>query len=104
MNIKTSEILNKIAAEIESALNEQDYASPNEYIPKRIRFLAAQLSSRDRYAAEKAYKIAELATIFYSSRKHAKYPGGPKALWAEMTYDLLERIRSQANTRQFHGD
>lgn len=102
--MKTSEVLIKIASEIESALNEQDFASPNDHIPKRVRFLAAQLSGHDRYAAEKAYKIAELASIFYSARKHAKYRGGPEALWAEMTFDLLGRIRSQASARQVHGD
>jgi len=104
MDIKTSEVLTQVASEIEAELKKQSYAAPNESIPRRIRFLAGQLSGHDHYAAEKAYKIAELAGIFYSARKHAKYRGGPEALWSEMTFSLLGRIRSQAITRQAHGD
>ena len=104
MDKKTSEVLIQVVREIEDALNEQSVAGPNERIPKRVRFLASQLSGRDRYAAEKAYKIVELAGIFYSTRRHAKYSGGADALWAEMTYDLLNRIRSQARTHEAQGD
>jgi hypothetical protein len=66
MDMKTSERIVKVAAEIEAALNEYPIPVPNQVIPNRIRFLAAQLSGCDHYAAEKAYKIAELASIFYS--------------------------------------
>lgn len=103
-DINTSTVLLKIADEIEAVLNEGQIPTPNLVIPKRIRFLAAQIAAHDRYSAEKAYRIAELADIFYSARKHSKYPGGHTALWHEMTCDLLGRIRNQAGTRQFHGD
>jgi hypothetical protein len=104
MDMKTSERIVKVAAEIEAALNEYPIPVPNQVIPNRIRFLAAQLSGYDHYAAEKAYKIAELASIFYSARKHTKYRGGSDALWTEMTFDLLSRIRSQARNREAAGD
>jgi len=104
MDEKTSEVLFKIADKIEAALNEYPVAAPNAVIPRRIRFLAAQLSSRDQYAAEKAYKIVELADMFYSDRKHTKHPGGSDGLWATMTFDLLGRIRSQARNRESGGD
>jgi hypothetical protein len=101
---KTSELILKIAAQIEEVLNKNPIAAPNDFVPVRIRFLASHLGARDHYAAEKVFKIAELATIFYSARKHTKYRGGSDALWVEMTYDLINRIRSQANTRNAHGD
>lgn len=104
MDKKTSEVLIRVASEIEAVLHEHPIATPSEFVPRRIRFLAAQLSGCDSYASEKAFKIAELAGIFYSARKHAKYRGGPDALWTEMTYDLLGRIRSQASTREAQGD
>jgi hypothetical protein len=103
-DMKTSAVIEQVAAQIEAALNGQPYAAANASIPRRVRFLAAQLSGRDHYAAEKAYRIAELAQQFYSARKHAKYPGGAEALWAEMTHDLLGRIRSQARSREAGGD
>ncbi len=104
MDMKTSEVIFQVASDIEAELNKQSMPGPNETIPKRVRFLAAQLSGRDSYAAEKAYKIAELAGIFYSARKHGKYPGGYQALWTDMTYDLIGRIRSQGRVREGHGD
>ena len=102
MDKKASEIITDVAAEIEAELNKQASAYPNQTIPNRIRFLAAQLSGYDHYAAEKAYQIAGLAAIFYSDRKHTKYPGGSNAIWYEMTFDLLGRIKSQARTRKEH--
>lgn len=103
-DIKTSENILKIALEIEAVLNDYPFSTPNHFIPQRIRFLAAKLNAFDHYAAEKAYKIAERADSFYSARKHAKYPGGAEALWSEMTFDLLGRIKSQAQVRKDHGD
>lgn len=104
MDIKTSQVIFRVASEIETELNKQSMPGPNTSIPKRVRFHAAALSGRDSYAAEKAYRIAELAGIFYSARKHWKYPGGHQALWTDMTYDLLGRIRSQGRVREGHGD
>jgi len=103
MDIKISEEILQIASEIEAELNKQSIPGANEAIPRRVKFLAAQLSGRDRYAAEKAYQIAELAGIFYSERRHWKYPGGYTKLWTDMTFDLLGRIRTQAKNRQQSG-
>lgn len=43
MDIKTSEVILKIAAEIEAVLNEHPFAIANPSIPKRIGFLATRL-------------------------------------------------------------
>lgn len=104
MDMKTSEVILQVAAEIEAELNKQSVPGPNDFIPRRIQFLAAQLSGRDRYAAEKAYRIADLAGTFYSARKHSKYPGGHDALWTEMTYSLLGRIKDQASLWKEKGE
>jgi len=50
MDIKTSEVLTQVASEIEAELKKQSYAAPNESIPRRIRFLAGQLSGHDHRA------------------------------------------------------
>jgi hypothetical protein len=102
--MKTSQKIIKAAAEIEAALKTYPMPLPNQAIPNRIRFLAAQLSGCDRYAAENAYKIAELASIFYSARKHMEYNGGSDVLWTEMTIELINRIRNQAKSREAVGD
>lgn len=102
--MKTSEIIYQIATEIETELNKQSLPGPNATIPKRIRFIAAELSGRDHYAAEKAAELALLADTFYSARKHWKYPGGYEKLWADMTIDLLHRIRKQASLWSEKGD
>lgn len=102
--MKRSEKIIKLAAEIETILNEGPMPTPNQSIPIRIRFLAGQLSGCDHYAMEKAYEISRLASIFYSARKHAKYPGGSAVLWAKMTFGLLENIRTQAKNREAVGD
>lgn len=104
MAIKNSEVILKIAAEIESVLNEHPIAIANPSIPKRIGFLATRLNGVDNYAAGKAHKIAQLAEIFYSDRKHKKYAGGAEALWSEMTFGLLNVIKSHAHLRKEHGD
>lgn len=104
MDMKRSEQIIKVAAEIEAVLNECPIPTPSQSIPKRIYFLAGQLSGCDQYAMEKAYEISGLASIYYSARKHTKYPGGSDALWTKMTLDLLGRIRSQAQSREAVGD
>ncbi|HNT26572.1 MAG TPA: hypothetical protein PKH10_00200 [bacterium] len=104
MDMKRSEKIIKVAAKIEAVLNECPTPTPNQSIPRRIHFLAGQLSGCDHYAMEKAYEIAHWASIFYSARKHAKYPGGSSSLWTKMALDLLERIRTQAKSREAAGD
>lgn len=93
-----------MAKDIETALNRQTVPGPNDSIVNQLRALAGALNGKDLYAAEKAYQIAELAGTYYSVRKHAKYPGGPAALWAKMAYDLVSTLKSQAKVRDFHGD
>jgi hypothetical protein len=61
MDKKTSELLFQTASEIESLLNKYPTPVPNDWVPKRIRFLADQLRARDTYAAEKAHQIASLS-------------------------------------------
>lgn len=100
----TSQALIEIADGIAAALNEQTVAATNKSIPKRIEFLAAQCAGLSTYAAEKAHKIARLAEIFYSERRHESYPGGAQALWQEITHELLKRITQDAQTRKNHGD
>jgi hypothetical protein len=102
--MKTSETIEKIASDIETVLNEHSFSVPNDFVPMRIRFLAAQLNGLDRDAARYAYKIAAHADIFYSTRKHAKYPGGAEALWAEMVFGFLNVIKSRAQLRKESGD
>lgn len=88
----------KYLEEIEQILNRHNYAEPNPNAVRRIRFLATQLLGIDAYIAEKASRIASLAAIFYSDRKHLRHPGGAQSLHTEMSYDLPSRIRGQIST------
>ena len=103
-DIKTSEFLLNIVAQIKTLLEENPVATPNPSVVNRLNFLASQASAKDQYAARHIYKIAELADIFYSDRKHEKYRGGADRLWAAMTFDHLGRIKSQASNREMKGD
>ena len=97
--MNTSDEIESVAAAIETLLHANRLAVANTSMPARIKFLAARLSSCDHDAAEKAYEIASLASIFYSARKHMTYPGGSERLWAQMTFELLGRIRGRARSR-----
>ncbi len=68
---------------------------------QRLKFLAGQVSDVDSYSSGKAHWIASRAGTFYSVRKHAKHPGGPNALLAEMM-NMIGRMRAQARTREDH--
>ncbi len=102
--MKTSESIIQAVSEIERILNANPAAASNPFVPRQIRFIANQLGGHDTYAAEKAHRIAELSEIFYSARKHMKYPGGAASLRAEMIFDLIERMRSQAQARKTNND
>jgi len=81
--------------EIQSILTRHDHPEPNPKALSRIRFLAAQMSGRDSYISEKASRLAELAGVFYSERRHARHQGGASGLLTEIAYDLPNRIRGQ---------
>lgn len=79
-------------------------AAPNPAALNRLTFLAGELGAIDLYASEKAHKIVDIATKFYSQRKHSNHPGGSIRLYGEMRNDLLARIKSQAAIRSEKGD
>ena len=85
-----------VAAEIENVLSENDLSIANSVAVKRLQLLATSMAGIDHYAARKASKIASLAVLFYSDRKHRSFPGGADAIYHEMRHALLGTIRSQA--------
>ena len=101
-DMKTSENILKISAEIELILKQNQFAEPNQNAVSQLRFLALELQSLNIYAAEKAYEIIDKALIFYSVKKHQSHTGGASALWSEINNFLL-RIKTQANTWQSQG-
>ena len=101
---KTSDQITKIADEIEKVLQENDMPAANQTAINRLRFLAQELHGVDNYTAEKAHKIARHAEQFYSTRKHENYRGGADQLYTDMKFDLLRRIRGQAENRQAVND
>jgi len=102
--MKTSEQINRLADEIEAALNTQAGPGPNAHIPARIRFIAGQLAGHDLNASSIARKIALKADTYYSARKHLNVAGGAEMIRAEMTFALLGQLRSQAAWRARQGD
>ncbi|MGA3683769.1 hypothetical protein [Pseudomonas graminis] len=81
--------------EIEAILSQHDHPEPNPKALSRIRFLTAHMTGHDPYISEKASRIADLAGVFYSERKHAGHQGGASTLLVEIGYDLPNRIRGQ---------
>lgn len=83
--------------EIEALLRKHDYPGANPSALSRIEFLVSQMRGADTYISEKAGQIAALAGMYYSARRHMKYPGGADRLHTDMLYDLPSRIRGQAS-------
>lgn len=83
-------------SEIEAVLQQYDYPGANPAALLRIGTLVAQMRGVDSYISEKAGQLKELAAVFYSARRHQKYPGGPEHLHAVLLLDLPGRIRGQA--------
>lgn len=92
---KTSDEIEKVAAEIEATLNEARAATPNPAVLQRLEYLTGQMASADRDAGKKAREIVRAAAVYYSARKHLKYRGGSALLWAEMTA-RIGHLRSRA--------
>lgn len=101
---RTSDRICEIAEEIDAVLKAHRVPAPNRTVVDRLQFLANQLKPWDSYAGEKASNIVLKAEIFYSARKHWKYPGEANMLYTEMTFDLLNRIRGAAERRKQAGD
>lgn len=83
-------------SEVEVVLKQYDYPGANPAALSRIEMLVTHMRGVDSYISEKAGQLKELAAVFYSARRHQKYPGGPERLHAVLLFDLPERIRGQA--------
>ena len=88
----------KDLGEVQAVLNSNNYPGENPSALAKIQFLTARLKGTDAYISEKAGRLASQAGLFYSARKHLKYPGGSDRLYAELTFDLPGRIQSQVET------
>jgi len=86
-------------AEIQAHLGKHSYAVRNDGALVELRFLLGYLKVHDRYIAEKAGQIEDLAVEFWSARKHHRYPGGPSEILARID-DLLGRIENQLQQRE----
>lgn len=93
MDKKIKDQILNIAHDIEDCLNKNRLAAPNPQALARLNFLAANLTGIHHYAGSKARELARKAERFYSARKHSMDGNTPEHLWAEMTFDLLGRIR-----------
>jgi len=85
----------KTLEELEGVLKRNNYVGANPAALGRVQFLCDQMRGTNGYISEKAGQLRELASIFYSARRHLKYPGGGDRLYAEISYDLPSRIRGQ---------
>ena len=89
-----------VAAEIESVLSDNDLSIANPMAIKRLEFLATSMAGIDHYAYRKASKIASLAVLFYSDRKHLNYHGGADALYHEMRHAPVSYTHLDVYKRQ----
>lgn len=93
----------EIADEIEALLRANPLPAPNPSVLQRLQFLRGQISGHSHYSGEKVGQILAYATKFYSARKHRSVQGGADTLMTLMTFDLLGRIRSDANNFAAQG-
>ena len=82
--------------ELEAVLKQHNYPVANTGAMARIDNLVTRMRGVDSYISQKAGQLKELAGMFYSARRHLKYPGGSETLYAAILHDLPSRIRGQA--------
>lgn len=82
--------------ELDALLKQHNGPGANAAAMARIDYLVARIRGVDAYISEKACQLRELAGMYYSARRHLKYPGGSDSLYSVIRYDLPGRIRDQA--------
>lgn len=91
-----SEEIAVLADKLEKYFKENASPVPDEPVLRRINFLCGQIGALDRDVDEKAGEIANLASLFFSARKHRAYSGGSEEIYNRIVYELLPRIRTLA--------
>lgn len=91
-----SEEIAALADRLEGCFKENAFPVPNEPVLRCIKFMCGQIGALDRDVAEKAGDIANLASLFFSARKHRAYSGGSEEIYNRIVYELLPRIRTLA--------
>lgn len=86
-----------VVEELEALLRRYDLPQPNPAVLNKVETLCVRMKGVDGYISEKAGSIQNLASQFFSARKHAKYPGGANQLHQQIAYALPHVIRQQAN-------
>lgn len=102
-DMKASVRITEIANEIEALLRANPLPAPNPAVLQRLQFLCGQIAGHSHYSSEKVGQIIAHATKYYSARKHHSVHGGAEMLMTLMTFDLLSRIRSDANSFAAQG-
>lgn len=82
--------------ELDAVLKQHNYPGANAAAMARIDHLVTRIRGVDAYISEKSGQLKELAGMYYSARRHLKYPGGSDSLYTAIRYDLPSRIRDQA--------
>jgi len=90
----TAKALHRLILDIEAVLDDFPFAEPNKIALERLRALTSRIAKVLPSAATDAHRLFELATLFYSERRHARVPGGAAALYAEMREEALVRLRT----------
>ena len=83
--------------QLETVLKRHDQPGENPSALRQVQSLCIGIKGHHDYIGEKAGRIMNLASIYYSDRKHLTHPGGDKALMTEMSYQLPNAIRSQVS-------
>ncbi|WP_230960574.1 hypothetical protein [Burkholderia pseudomultivorans] len=100
--MKTSEIINDVANEIEKILREYDTARPNPIAIEKLELQYNRMRLHCGYCAEKIRNIVVLANDFYSTRRHQFHPGGADGIFRDIC-ELLDAIRSWSNVWKQHN-
>ena len=88
----------KLIDEFKEKFETNSAAMENPALLRGLKFQLSEISSYDHYIAEKAGEISSLLDIFFSARKHKRYPGGASAVYSRIVHDLLGSIRQRVKS------
>ncbi|PTU03935.1 hypothetical protein DBR45_04450 [Pseudomonas sp. HMWF031] len=93
ISLKIHAVLDKL----EMVFKRNDEPGSNPSALNQVRSLCIDIKGHHSYITDKASRISTLAGIYYSPRQYLKHPGGHGLLMAEMSFQLLNAIRSQVD-------
>lgn len=97
MHMDRPKLIRSAADQLENILKDNDVPRENPEVVSAIERIARSMNGVSSYSYEKAAELSSWADIYYSARKHQKYPGGARELYRIMLYVLIGSMRDDAD-------